>query len=187
VQDFKKAGAGTDLVVNPFSRYGKRIAWEELEWLAANGRQLLQSAPTPREPTLRAVQITSSDPPPLPHHAPPARSRDMAGDDGCARVPCDLPHDAHRHGAAEIGKAETAEVTARGEQVEAQWLQRKSKRGTSEMCMCDVGLCATRSCEECTCLGVSSAMQAMLGRTDGGAFSISWPVRLSIYGGKKEA
>lgn len=68
VQDFKKAGAVTDLMVNPFSRYGKRIAWEELEWLAANGRQLLQWTPTPREPTLRAVEITSSDLPPLPDH-----------------------------------------------------------------------------------------------------------------------
>ncbi len=60
--------------------------------------------------------------PALLQHAAPVRSCDMAGDDGCTRVPCDLPHVAHRHGAAEIGKAETAEVTARGEQVEAQWL-----------------------------------------------------------------
>jgi hypothetical protein len=66
LQDFKKAGVPTDLVVNPFSRYGKRIAWEEVEWLAANGHRLLSSTPAPREPTMRAVEIVASDLPQLP-------------------------------------------------------------------------------------------------------------------------
>lgn len=47
VQELNKESVPKDVLLNPFSRYGKRIAWEEVQWLAAHGRRLLKRAARP--------------------------------------------------------------------------------------------------------------------------------------------
>jgi hypothetical protein len=56
----------TDLILNPFSRYGKRIAWEEVEWLAANGRRQLKAQSREPHPDPVALIAQNNERPPLP-------------------------------------------------------------------------------------------------------------------------